>query len=42
MPNGVEKKRQATDNRVRNAPLENIPAIGGSGRIHGDKQQQYF
>ena len=25
MPNGAEKKRQATDNRLRNAPLENIP-----------------
>ena len=27
MPNGVKKKRQATDNRIRNAPLENIPAL---------------
>ena len=26
MPNGAEKKCQATDNRLRNVPLENIPA----------------
>ena len=26
MPNGAEKKFQATDNCIRNAPLENIPA----------------
>ena len=25
MPNGAEKKRQATDKRLRNVPLENIP-----------------
>ena len=27
MPNGAEKKRQATDNRIRNVPLENIPGM---------------
>ena len=27
MPNSAEKKRQGTDNRIRNAPLENIPAL---------------
>ena len=26
MPNGAEKKCQATDNRLRNVTLENIPA----------------
>ena len=25
MQNGAEKKRQAIDSRIRNAPLENIP-----------------
>ena len=27
IPNGVEKKCQATDNGISNAPLENIPAL---------------
>jgi len=33
MPNCEEKKRQATDNHIRNAPLENIPGPTWSGQL---------